>query len=56
MTFFLHGHLEFGSQQKLPNNTSIVAFTGKPDSPDDVINGVWPVKKSQIYKKVYINN
>ena len=37
---------------KLPIDTSIVAFTGKPD-PDDVINGVWPVKKSQIYKKVY---
>jgi hypothetical protein len=37
---------------KLPKDTSIVAFTGKPD-PDDVINGVWPVKKSQIYKKIY---
>ena len=37
---------------KLPNDTSIVAFTGKPD-PDDVINGVWPVKKSQFYKKIY---
>ena len=37
---------------KLPKDTSIVAFTGKPD-PDDVINGQWPVKKSQIYKKVY---
>ena len=36
----------------LPENTSIVAFTGKPD-PDDVINGKWPVKKSQIYKKIY---
>ena len=36
----------------LPNNTSIVAFTGKPD-PDDVINGRWPVKKSQFYKKIY---
>ena len=36
----------------LPQDTSIVAFTGKPD-PDDVINGYWPVKKSQIYKKVY---
>ena len=36
----------------LPSNTSIVAFTGKPD-PDDVINGHWPVKKSQIYKKLY---
>ncbi len=37
---------------KLPNETSIVAFTGKPD-PDDVVNGEWPVKKSQIYKKLY---
>ena len=37
---------------KLPKDTSIVAFTGKPD-PDDVINGYWPVKKSQIYKKLY---
>ena len=37
---------------KLPKETSIVAFTGKPD-PDDVINGRWPVKKSQFYKKVY---
>ncbi len=37
---------------KLPEDTSIVAFTGKPD-PDDVVNGYWPVKKSQIYKKLY---
>ena len=37
---------------KLPQDTSIVAFTGKPD-PDDVVNGHWPVKKSQIYKKIY---
>ena len=36
----------------LPEQTSIVAFTGKPD-PDDVIKGVWPVKKSQFYKKIY---
>tara|TARA_B100000963_G_scaffold347075_1_gene352985 strand:- start:457 stop:1176 length:720 start_codon:yes stop_codon:yes gene_type:complete len=36
----------------LPKNTSIVAFTGKPD-PDDVIIGNWPVKKSQFYKKIY---
>jgi hypothetical protein len=36
----------------LPNDTSIVAFTGKPD-PDDVIKGIWPVKKSQFYKKIY---
>ena len=36
----------------LPSNTSIVAFTGKPD-PDDVINGNWPVKNSQFYKKIY---
>ena len=37
---------------KLPKDTSIVAFTGKPD-PDDVVNGQWPVKSSQIYKKIY---
>ncbi len=37
---------------RLPKDTSIVAFTGKPD-PDDVINGKWPVKNSQIYKKIY---
>ena len=37
---------------KLPAETSIVAFTGKPD-PDDVIQGIWPVKKSQFYKKIY---
>ena len=36
----------------LPKETSIVAFTGKPD-PDDVIKGKWPVKKSQFYKKIY---
>ena len=36
----------------LPDETSIVAFTGKPD-PDDVIKGKWPVKKSQFYKKIY---
>ena len=37
---------------KLPKDTSIVAFTGKPD-PDDVIKGQWPVKKSKVYKKIY---
>ena len=37
---------------KLPKDTSIVAFTGKPD-PGDVINGKWPIKNSQIYKKLY---
>lgn len=37
---------------KLPKSTSIVAFTGKPD-PDDVIKGIWPVRKSQFYKKIY---
>ena len=37
---------------KLPSETSLVAFTGKPD-PDDVIDGNWPVKKSQFYKKIY---
>lgn len=37
---------------KLPKETSIVAFTGKPD-PDDVIKGNWPIKKYQFYKKIY---
>ena len=37
---------------KLPNQTSIVAFTGKPD-PDEVIKGKWPVPKHQFYKKIY---
>ncbi len=37
---------------ELPLETSIVAFTGKPD-PDDVIKGIWPVKKYQFYKKFY---
>lgn len=37
---------------KLPKETSIVAFTGKPD-PDDVILGKWPVPKRYFYKKVY---
>ena len=37
---------------ELPKETMIVAFTGKPD-PDDVIEGKWPVKKSQFYKKIY---
>ena len=36
----------------LSKNTSIVAFTGKPD-PDDVLKGKWPVKKGQFYKKIY---
>jgi hypothetical protein len=52
ITFFLFGRLGFGNQQKLPKDTSIVAFTGKPD-PDDVVRGHWPVKKSQFYKKIY---
>ena len=37
---------------KLPEETSVVAFTGKPD-PDDVIGGKWPIKRSQFYKKIY---
>ena len=37
---------------KLPNDTSIVAFTGKPD-PDDVLKGIWPVPPKQFYKKIY---
>ena len=36
----------------LPKETSIVAFTGKPD-PDEVLNGIWPVPKNQFYKKIY---
>ena len=37
---------------KLPEDTSIVVFTGKPD-PDDVLKGEWPIKKNHFYKKVY---
>ena len=37
---------------KLPSNTSIVAFTGKPD-PEDVLNEKWPVPKNKFYKKIY---
>ena len=44
--------LRIWQSAKLPKQTSIVAFTGKPD-PDDVINGKWPIKSSQIYKKLY---
>ena len=36
----------------LPAETSIVAFTGKPD-PDDVLIGKWPVPKKYFYKKLY---
>ena len=39
-------------EAELPKETSIVAFTGKPD-PDDVLRGEWPVKKYQFYKKIY---
>ena len=39
---------------ELPRETSIVAFTGKPD-PDDVILGKWPVPKKYFYKKIYKN-
>ena len=39
---------------ELPRETSIVAFTGKPD-PDDVILGKWPVPKKHFYKKIYKN-
>ena len=37
---------------KLPKETSIVAFTGKPD-PDDVLKEKWPVPKKYFYKKIY---
>ena len=37
---------------KLPKETSLVAFTGKPD-PDDVILGKWPVPMKYFYKKIY---
>ncbi len=36
----------------LPEGTSIVVFTGKPD-PDDVLRGKWPVPKKYFYKKLY---
>ena len=44
--------IRYWKAAELPQNTSIVAFTGKPD-PDDVIKGQWPVKKIQFYKKIY---
>ena len=37
---------------KLPEETSIVAFTGKPD-PDDVLKEKWPVPKKYFYKRIY---
>ena len=37
---------------KLPKDTSIVAFTGKPD-PKDVLNEKWPVPRNKFYKKIY---
>ncbi len=37
---------------KLPAETSIVAFTGKPD-PEDVLNEKWPVPIGKFYKKIY---
>ena len=37
---------------KLTNETSIVAFTGKPD-PEDVLNERWPVPRNKFYKKIY---
>ena len=36
----------------LPIDTSIVAFTGKPD-PEDVLNEKWPVPRNKFYKKIY---
>ena len=36
----------------LPKDTSIVAFTGKPD-PEDVLKEKWPVPKNKLYKKIY---
>ena len=39
-------------EAKLPIDTSIVAFTGKPD-PDDVLKEKWPVPKKFFYKKIY---
>ena len=39
-------------EAKLPKDTSIVAFTGKPD-PDDVLKEKWPVPKKFFYKKIY---
>ena len=44
--------IRFWKAASLPKETSVVAFTGKPD-PDDVILGKWPVPKKQIYKKLY---
>ena len=36
----------------LPKETSIVAFTGKPD-PIDVLKEQWPVPKKVFFKKIY---
>ena len=37
---------------ELPGDTSIVAFTGKPD-PEDVLREKWPVPKNKFFKKIY---
>ncbi len=37
---------------ELPHETSIVAFTGKPD-PIDVLKEEWPVPKKVFFKKIY---
>ena len=37
---------------KVNQETSVVAFTGKPD-PEDVLIERWPVPKNKFYKKIY---
>ena len=44
--------LRLWQSAKLPEDTSLVAFTGKPEV-HDAIAGNWPVKPGQGYKKIY---
>ena len=45
--------LNFVVPPKLPKDTKLVAFTGKPD-PDEARDGIWPVKAQwkRLYKQV----
>jgi len=42
--------MNFFKTPRLPKDTRIVAFTGKPDQ-DEAVKGRWPVKKW--YKRLY---
>ena len=52
ITYFQKWPTRIRNLPKLPRDTSIVAFTGKPD-PEDVLNEKWPVPKKKFYKKIY---